>query len=80
VKDLQTNTGVKDAYTQHWIDYLIGRARDLQKENPGRPAEEIQAELIVWVNDNKSKIYNGFLTLKGVLCRSHFCLTFQTIY
>jgi len=26
VKDLQTKTGVKDAFAQHWIDELISKA------------------------------------------------------
>jgi len=26
VKDLQMKTGIKDAFTQHWIDKLISKA------------------------------------------------------
>jgi hypothetical protein len=65
VKDAQTETGVKDAYTQYWIDYLIGRARDMKKDQPDRSAQDIQTELLKWVNENKAKIYSSFFSLKG---------------
>lgn len=67
VKDAQTNSGIKDAFTQSWIDDLIGRARVMQKAHPTRPVAEIQAELMVWANDHEDKIYNPFLTLEGAL-------------
>jgi len=66
VERLQTETGVKDAFTQYWIENLIGRARDLKKAQPRRRPAEIQDELMVWVNENKAKIYNPFLTLEGI--------------
>jgi len=66
VERLQTETGVKDTYTQYWIDNLISRARDLKKAQPQRKPTEIQDELMVWVNENKTKIYNPFLTLEGI--------------
>lgn len=65
VEKLQTDTGVKDAFTQYWIDNLISRARNLKKAHPQRRPVEIQEELMVWVNENKAVIYNPFLTLKG---------------
>ena len=67
VKDLQTNSGIKDVFTQYWIDELIGKARSMQKLQPSRPPQEIQAELMVWVDANKPAIYNSFLTMPGVL-------------
>ncbi|KAF8148420.1 hypothetical protein B0H34DRAFT_778280 [Crassisporium funariophilum] len=65
VKDAQTETGIKDMYTQYWIDSLIERARVMQKENPTIPAATIQAELMRWVHDHEEAIYNSFLTLDG---------------
>ncbi|KAG5635897.1 hypothetical protein H0H81_009738, partial [Sphagnurus paluster] len=65
VKDLQTETGVKDAFTQYWIEQLIDRARAMQKVQPPRSLHEIQAELIAWVDANKSAIYNSFLMMPG---------------
>jgi len=69
VKDLQTKTGVKDAFTQHWIDKLISKARSMQKLQPSRPPYKIQTELMEWVDANKPAIYNSFLTMPGApLC------------
>ena len=65
VKDLQTKTGVKDAFTQYWIDQLIERARAIQKDQPERTAADIQAELMDWVAERQDKIYNPFLTMEG---------------
>ncbi|KAJ7688286.1 hypothetical protein B0H17DRAFT_1135741 [Mycena rosella] len=57
VKDSQTETGVKDGYTQFWIDELISRFKQMKKDEPNRPAEEIQAELVQWTVENRDKIY-----------------------
>ncbi|KAF8153401.1 hypothetical protein B0H34DRAFT_754825 [Crassisporium funariophilum] len=65
VKNLQSESGIKDAYTQSWIDALIELARNTQKAHPARSTSEIQAELMIWVNHNKVAIYNAFLTLEG---------------
>ncbi|KAJ7284566.1 hypothetical protein C8J57DRAFT_1709000 [Mycena rebaudengoi] len=65
VKDAQTQTGVKDAYTQYWIDDLIARFKNIKKDNPNRSSDEIQVELIQWTVENHEKIYSPFLTMKG---------------
>ncbi|KAJ7724641.1 hypothetical protein B0H16DRAFT_1736581 [Mycena metata] len=65
VKDLQTETGVKDAYTQFWIDGLISRFKEMRKDEPDRSAEEIRDELVQWTVENRDRIYSGFLTMKG---------------
>jgi hypothetical protein len=65
VKDLQTNSGVKDAFTQHWIDELIERSRAMQKSQPQRPLPDIQNELMKWIDEKKTAVYNPFLTLIG---------------
>ena len=61
----QTKTGIKDAYTQYWIDDLIDRARKLRKDCPERTVTEIQNELLIWVYEHEKDIYNPFLTLDG---------------
>lgn len=65
VNTLQTNSGIKDAFTQPWIDVLIARARELRRREPNRTPEEIQAELLKWVDEKKAMILNPFLTLEG---------------
>ena len=67
IKALQTATGIKDAYTQHWIEELLSRARAMREQDRTRPIESIHAELMQWVVDHKDDIYSGFLTLKGRL-------------
>ena len=74
VQNHQTKTGVKDGYTQYWIDHLIERARLLRKEQPGKTANDIQSELLTWVEEHKSEIYNPFLKLDG----EHFLVKFLT--
>lgn len=66
IKNTQTATGVKDAYTQHWIDHLLMQFKEKKIENPDQTSNEIQKELIQWTLDNEDKIYSGFLTLKGM--------------
>lgn len=39
----------------------------MQKFQPSQPPQEIQAELMVWVDANKPVIYNSFLMMPGAL-------------
>lgn len=68
VSTRQTDTGVKDGYTQYWIDQIIARFRKIKQDTPRRPSSDIQNELQTWVEKNKEKIYSGFLSTKGLLC------------
>ena len=65
VKNIQTTTGVKDLYTQYWIDHLLERAKAMQDQDPSRSRADIQKELSEWVEDHLPDIYSGFLTLEG---------------
>ncbi|KAJ7460141.1 hypothetical protein FB451DRAFT_1500376 [Mycena latifolia] len=65
VKDSQTETGVKDVYTQYWIDQLILRFKEMKKDEPNRSVQDIQAELVKWTVDNRDTIYGPFFTMKG---------------
>ena len=67
VSDSQTDTGVKDAYTQFWINQLIERARETKRKEPFRSMDSIAEELRQWVTDNEDKIYNPFLSHPGML-------------
>ena len=65
VQNQQTKNGIKDAYIQFWIDELIAHARTLRNTHPERTAADIQTELLTWVHQNESDIYNPFLMLDG---------------
>ncbi|KAJ6582733.1 hypothetical protein B0H10DRAFT_2341090 [Mycena sp. CBHHK59/15] len=49
VKDAQMQTGVKDVYTQFWIDDLISRFKQMKQADPNRSEQHIQAELVHWL-------------------------------
>jgi len=34
VKDLQIKTGIKNAFTQYWINELVAKARSMQRLQP----------------------------------------------
>ncbi|KAF7315983.1 hypothetical protein MIND_00115300 [Mycena indigotica] len=61
LQKIQRNTGVKDAYTQQWITGLEARFAQLSVADPERPAANIKAELMKWVDENDEKIYSAFL-------------------
>ncbi|KAJ7136616.1 hypothetical protein C8R44DRAFT_828518 [Mycena epipterygia] len=65
IKNTQKDTGIKDTYTQHWIDHLLEQFKQKKQETPARSTTDIQKELIQWTLDNEEKIYSGFLTMKG---------------
>ncbi|KAJ6632545.1 hypothetical protein B0H10DRAFT_1938140 [Mycena sp. CBHHK59/15] len=65
VKDLQTQTGIKDMYTQYWIDQLLLRFKEHKIMEPDHSDHDIQEELVQWTLDNRDKIYSAFLTMKG---------------
>ncbi|KAJ6550905.1 hypothetical protein B0H10DRAFT_2379451 [Mycena sp. CBHHK59/15] len=65
IKDSQTQTGVKDMYTQHWIDHLLSRFKEMKADEPDRSNNDIQTELIQWTVDNRDQIYSAFLTTDG---------------
>ncbi|KAJ7504451.1 hypothetical protein B0H11DRAFT_1982381 [Mycena galericulata] len=54
----QTETGVKDMYTQYWIDQLISRFKQMKKDDPTRSNTDIEDELVQWTRANSDKIYN----------------------
>lgn len=64
VSERQTETGIKDAYSQFWIERLIDWSRERQNRQDARSVDEIEAELMGFVNSHHDEIYNPFLTLK----------------
>ncbi|KAJ7799762.1 hypothetical protein B0H14DRAFT_3491320 [Mycena olivaceomarginata] len=72
IQNSQTATGVKDVYTQFWIEDLISRFREMCKDK-ARSLEDIKQELIQWTVDNRDKIYSPFLSMKDeqlAICQS----------
>lgn len=67
VNEFQTSTGIKDPYTQFWVDDILARFKAL-KSDPSRPrdSKEIEKELLEWVAEHEPDIVNGLLTLPGV--------------
>ncbi|KAJ7202681.1 hypothetical protein B0H12DRAFT_1243992 [Mycena haematopus] len=65
VETRQTETGVKDAYTNYWINDLLQRSRELKKSNPTLESADIVKQLRDWVVANESTIYNPFLSVRG---------------
>ncbi|KIM81307.1 hypothetical protein PILCRDRAFT_89258 [Piloderma croceum F 1598] len=65
VSDSQTGTGVKDAYTQFWINQLIERVWETKHRVPFCSIDSIAEELWQWVTTNEDKIYNPFLSHSG---------------
>ncbi|KAJ7480287.1 hypothetical protein B0H11DRAFT_2421034 [Mycena galericulata] len=51
-------TGVKDMYTQYWIDQLISRFKQMKKDDPTRSNTDIEDELVQWTRANSDKIYS----------------------
>ncbi|KAJ7868066.1 hypothetical protein B0H14DRAFT_2572558 [Mycena olivaceomarginata] len=60
-----TQTGVKDVYTQYWIERILARAAEMRQQEPDVSEATIKSEVIQWTRDNEEKLYSPFLTLKG---------------
>jgi hypothetical protein len=63
VKELQTNTGVKCAYTQVFIDSLLGQHKDMVKD--GFTREQATDHLQEQVVENEEHLYNPLLNIPG---------------
>ncbi|KAI0778011.1 hypothetical protein BD413DRAFT_683781 [Trametes elegans] len=66
VRKKQTDTGVKDPYTEHAITDLLKRARTQKADHPERTSKEIQRDLLEWVDKHVDAVYNPFLTMPGL--------------
>ncbi|KAJ7592184.1 hypothetical protein C8J56DRAFT_1046557 [Mycena floridula] len=66
IKEAQTDTSVKDAFTQYWIKHILKWFKTLSEANNNQTESDITAELLKWVDENYEKIFSPFLMLKGL--------------
>lgn len=66
ISDMQTATGTKDKITQHWIEILIPKSRQLKSDNPSRSAESIADELQKWLKEQPGDKINPLLCIEGL--------------
>jgi hypothetical protein len=62
-----TTTGIKDAYTTYWTNFLLSQFKEIKKSEPHRTSESIYKEVYEWVlnPENREKILSPFLRMKG---------------
>ncbi|THU89472.1 hypothetical protein K435DRAFT_821397 [Dendrothele bispora CBS 962.96] len=65
IEDRQRDSGVKDVFTQYWINHLIESYRSERVKAPDRPLTEIVCKVETFVKENEDRMYSGFLTLQG---------------
>lgn len=66
VTSLQTESGVKDAYTQYFIDDLIKEARQLRDSRPEWTIDTVQQFLWAKYEPKLNEMLSPFLTLVGM--------------
>ncbi|KAJ7310818.1 hypothetical protein DFH08DRAFT_918219 [Mycena albidolilacea] len=59
VEARQTDTGVKDSYTNHWINDLLRRSCELKKADPNLDSAQIVQQLKDWVKQNRNPPHNS---------------------
>lgn len=67
VEQMQTDTGTKDKFAQHWIDILVEKARKMKSENPKKSRDEIATELLAWYIAQPGEKFNPLLNLDSKL-------------
>ncbi|KAL0563008.1 hypothetical protein V5O48_019070 [Marasmius crinis-equi] len=63
VETLQTESGVKDKMSLHWISILLEEARKRQEADSTRSQQEISAELLTWLGTQTDQPYNPLLDM-----------------
>jgi hypothetical protein len=64
VTTLQTETGVKDKITEHWIAILIEKARAMREEKEMTP-EEVRPVILRWLDEQPEDKMNPLLSFEG---------------
>ncbi|KAH9915819.1 uncharacterized protein B0H18DRAFT_939590 [Fomitopsis serialis] len=65
VSTAQTDSGVKDAYTQYFIEKLIAEARTLRDDNPEMTISEAQKFLWAKYSGELNEMLSPFLSMEG---------------
>ncbi|OBZ70704.1 hypothetical protein A0H81_09161, partial [Grifola frondosa] len=65
VTKCQTDTGVKDPYTQHWINDILSHFQQLKCLHPSCSDEDITKALETFVREHDCNLYNPFLQIEG---------------
>lgn len=63
---MQTATGTKDKISQHWIEILLQKSRELKSNRPGQSIESIATELQAWLRCQPGDKYNPLLSIEGI--------------
>jgi hypothetical protein len=77
ITKLQTETGVKDSYTQYWIEDILAQYSALQES--GEWEQEIQRKLLEQVAAAKDRMFSPFLTCKGTLIHHIWCIVYKVL-
>ncbi len=63
---MQTETGTKDKITQHWIDILLEKAKEMKKKDPDCALESVVDELCTWLKEQPGDKINPLLDIPGM--------------
>lgn len=65
VKNAQTQSGVKDRLTEHWIAQLLQQAKELKAKNKNLTQEQLVDQLRKWLDEQPGDKYNVLLDWLG---------------
>lgn len=65
ITDMQTQTGIKDKFTEYWIDRLLAKAVEMKNENPQESTQSNAIILKKWLDEQPGDKYNPLLSVAG---------------
>jgi hypothetical protein len=65
VPQMQTDTGIKDAIANVWIELIIERVIKLKQERPNITPDEMETELRQWLDEQPGEKMNPLLSMAG---------------
>ncbi|PBK88931.1 hypothetical protein ARMGADRAFT_1047274 [Armillaria gallica] len=66
VSNMQTTMGTKDKVTQHWIEILLKKTKDIRKKKPDHSLDSVIDELCTWLKDQSDDKLNPLLDISGL--------------